>query len=81
MRSRIDPELVKRVQRDAHDQLLATQMLGLLITRAGLSAELVELPDYAKAVGEEMARKIMRSPRRFEEKRSAAAAKYSLGLQ
>lgn len=79
MRNYADPDKVKFVQKDEHDQLLLTQMTGLLISRAalhGLEAE--KLREFAAAAGIEMATNIDNSPTRFEEKLAKAAGRYAI---
>lgn len=79
MRSYADPEIVKRVQKDEHDQLLAGQMLGLLISRAALQGiEAGQLRTFATAAGIEMAHDIANSPTRFEKKLVRAADRYAI---
>lgn len=80
MRLWADPDLVKRVEREAHDRLLAGQMLGLLTTRAALSGiDAGNLVSFAMTAGEEMSRKIAESPSRYEKKLARAGSRYSLG--
>ena len=80
MTARTDPDLVKRVQKEAHERLLATQMLGLLTTRAALSGVAFgDLAAFATLVGSQMAREIAAAPGRFERKLSAANGRYDLG--
>lgn len=80
MRTFADPDLVKRVQREEHDRLLAAQMTGLLTTRAALNGKVAsELPSYAIDIGEEMAAYIVSARPRFERKLEHAKDRYSLG--
>ena len=80
MASRVAPDLVKRVQKDAHLQLLARQMIGLLTTRAALCrVGIDELEAFATRAGLEMAREIAKSRSRFEAKLAAASGRYDLG--
>jgi hypothetical protein len=80
MRSGVDPNLVKLVQKAAYDKLLAGQMTGLLVSRAALNGlETGELPAFASSVGTEMAEFIANSPVRFERKFALASGRYSLG--
>lgn len=73
------PELIKQVQRDKHDELLARQMMGLLTTRAAIrGVEPSELADFALAEGYAMAKKIMVYPDRFDRKLSHAASRYDV---
>lgn len=75
-----DPDKVKFVQKEQHDQLLAGQMLGLLISRAVLhEIEAGQLHTFASAAGIEMARAITASPKRFEQKLAKAADRYIVG--
>jgi hypothetical protein len=81
MTCRAAPDLVKRVQLDAHLQLLARQMIGLLTTRAALcGVGIDEFEAFARAAGAEMAREIAFAPSRFERKLAVAAGRYDLGL-
>jgi hypothetical protein len=79
MRCSIAPDLVKRVQLEAHDQLLAMQMAGLLTTRAALH-ELVlsDLPSFALSVGKEMSNRVTEAPAHFDEKLTSAKARYDV---
>lgn len=79
MRMWAPPDLIKRVQRDAHDALLERQIIGLLVTRAalnGVSARDLSLftLESAKAIATDFAK----SECRFERKLASAAARYSL---
>jgi len=77
MRNYADPDLIKAVQRDEHDKLLAQQMTGLLTTRAGiLGIEGDALAGFATRAGKQMAQTIEQEPERFAHKLLAAAARY-----
>lgn len=77
MRNYANPDTVKRVQKEEHDQLLTNQMLGLLISRAALHAvEAGQLQTFANATGKQMAHYIARSPNRFEQKLAKANSRY-----
>jgi hypothetical protein len=81
MRNWADPELVKRVQRSAHDRMLAGQMAGLLTNRAALNGITAgELATFAVSKGQEMAHEIRRARSRFEKKLARAANRYGLSL-
>jgi hypothetical protein len=81
MRNWANPDLVKRVQKDAHDRLLAGQMAGLLTTRAALrGVSAADLCSFAVAAGNEMAIEIGRAPHRFGRKLAHARDRYGLGL-
>ena len=74
MRNYADPDRIKLVQKEEHDQLLAGQMLGLLISRAALHGLHVGvLPAFATKAGAEMARHIIESPAHIEPKLAKAA--------
>lgn len=69
MRCYADPNRVKHVQKEEHDQLLAGQMLGLLISRAALHGlEVEKLQAFATSVGNDMARSITDASVRFGKK-------------
>ena len=77
MRNWADPDLVKRVQREAYDQMLACQMTGLLTTRAALSdKEFGELPSFATYIGQQMADQIARAGPQFERKLRLAKSRF-----
>lgn len=82
MRSWADPDLVKRVEKEAYEDMLTTHMKGLLIARAALNGTQAKtLPAFARAVGAEMAEDFARAPRRFEQKLALARDRYSLGIE
>lgn len=82
MTSRVEPDLVKRVQKEAHDQLLATQMIGLLVTRAALRGVTSDgLASFASIAGRQMARDISKALPRYEQKLAAAVSRYSVGVE
>lgn len=77
MRNFADPNLMKSVQRDEHDKLLAQQMTGLLTTRAailGLPAN--GLSDFAELTGGQMAYNIEQEPERYAKKLANAVGRY-----
>lgn len=77
MRNYADPDLIKIVQRDEHDKLLAQQMVGLLTTRAGiLGLSATELASFAEAAGGQMAGRIAREPEVFAKKLAEATSRY-----
>ena len=81
MRSYADPERVKLVKRDEHDQLLAGQMLGLLISRAALNGlDTHQLPDYAIYAGTELERCIIERANSVEQKLTLAIKRYKVLL-
>jgi hypothetical protein len=72
---------VKRIEKEAHDRLLANQMVGLLTTRAALRGiDAGGLPAFANAAGKDMAECIASSYSRFERKLALATGRYSLGI-
>lgn len=74
------PDLVKRVQLAAHDELLAMQMTGLLTTRAALrDLSFAQLLEFARTTGSEMINIIARSRSRYERKLLEAILRYELG--
>jgi hypothetical protein len=82
LRNWTDPDLVKRVQLDEHDQLLARQMLGLLTTRAALhGVQLTGLPAFVSSTAHEMIKAISKAPARTEQKLASAAGRYRLGRE
>jgi hypothetical protein len=75
-----DPDLIKRVEKEAHDRLLAAQMVGVLITRAALHGKHAsELQAFATDVGNQLVNDIARRPGRFEQKLALAKGRYDLG--
>lgn len=79
MASFVDPNLVKRVQADAHSRLLLSQIIGSVTTRAaicGISA--IKLAEYAAATGNEIAAAIQGSPAHFERKLDGARKRYDV---
>lgn len=79
MRTFVDPDLIKRVQAEAHDQLLAAQMSGLLTTRAALQGRKAsELPAFATQVGRELSEAVTAAPARYEQKLAEAKSRYHL---
>jgi hypothetical protein len=81
LRSFIEPDLVKHVQREAHSQLLAAQMIGLLTTRAGICGVAAhQLSEYAISSGIEMANEIQRKKVFFESKLARVSDRYSVRL-
>lgn len=73
MRNYADPDKVKLVQKEEHDQLLASQMLGLLISRAAVHGmEEDKLPAFATAIGNDMAQSIKDAQERFGKKLARA---------
>ncbi|WP_155986514.1 hypothetical protein [Novosphingobium resinovorum] len=79
MRNFADPDLIKSVQRDEHDKLLAQQMTGLLSTRAAiLGIVSAEIRDFAHATGKEMAYTIEANPDHFTKKLASAAGRYHI---
>jgi hypothetical protein len=79
MRQWTDAGLLKRIQKDAHDKLLAVQIAGLVTSRAALrEVEVSDLPAFAIATGEEIAREIRSSPTRFDQKLTRAKGRYSV---
>lgn len=78
MRNYANPDLIKRVQLDAHDQLLENQMKGLLVSRAALrNMSVDQLPTFAAKVGREMAHDITSALLRYERKLSSASDRYA----
>jgi hypothetical protein len=79
MRNYADPDRVKLVQKQEHDQLLAGQMLGLLISRAAVNGmESEKLQAYATAIGRDMAQSINSAPERFGSKLAKARDRISI---
>lgn len=79
MRLYADPEQVKLVEKESHDRLLASQMTGLLLARAALSDICGDnLPSYARATGEEMARNLTQRRSHFEVKLHRVRQRYAL---
>jgi hypothetical protein len=79
MRNFAAPDLIKSVQRDEHDKLLARQMTGLLTSRAAIQGiEADALPCFAEQAGEQMAEQIRQAPDRFAEKLETAAGRYRI---
>ena len=77
MRNYADPDLIKRVQLDAHDQLLKNQMKGLLVSRAALrNMSVDQLSTFAVKVGREMAHDITSALPRYERKLSTVSDRY-----
>jgi hypothetical protein len=77
MRNFASPDLVKSVQMDEHDKLLAAQMGGLLAARAAIRGiDTMGLPSFAEISGKEMARQIERDPEGYAEKVAKAASRY-----
>lgn len=73
MRNYADPDKVKLVQKQEHDQLLASQMLGLLISRAAVHGiEEDKLQAFATAIGHNMADSISDAKERFGTKLALA---------
>ena len=79
MRNYASPDLIKRVQIDAHDQLLENQMKGLLVSRAALrNMSVDQLPTFAAKVGREMAHEITSALQRYERRLSTASDRYAV---
>jgi hypothetical protein len=79
MRNYASPEKIKRVQRDAHDQLLEAQMKGLLVSRAALrNIDADQLPSFAITVGSALADDIANALQRYEVKLAKAAKRYAV---
>ena len=79
MRSFAEPNLVKDVHQEAHNQLLKTQTIGLLTTRAAICrVDANGLPRFVELAGIEMANEIENAPEFFAEKLRKAAARYSI---
>lgn len=77
MRNFANPDLIKRVQRDEHDKLLAHQMLGLLTSRAAiLGIGSHRLANFAQGAGRQMAVKIEMESDRFAKKLAEAIGRY-----
>jgi hypothetical protein len=77
MRNFASPDLIKRVQLDAHDQLLENQMKGLLVSRAALRDMPVDqLATFAAKAGRDMASEISGARSRYEKKLAAASDRY-----
>jgi len=77
MRNFAPPDVIKRVHREAHLELLARQEIGLLVTRAAITGVNVnDLPAFAKSSGEQVARSIAADVRAFEKKRHKSAERY-----
>ncbi|MCJ2181056.1 hypothetical protein [Novosphingobium album (ex Hu et al. 2023)] len=74
MHSTAHPDLVRYVQKEAHDRLLAGQMEGLLTSRAALHGiDYAHLAEFAALLGEQMAQQIEDEPERFSQKLHKAA--------
>jgi hypothetical protein len=81
MASRVEPDLLKRVQKESHLHLLGRQMIGLLITQAALSGVGIDqLEAFAIRTGASMAREIARARARYEAKLTVAGGRYDLGV-
>jgi hypothetical protein len=79
MRSFAEPDLIKRVQREAHNQLLARQMIGLLTTRAGICGVPSDgLANFAILAGIEMGTEIEDRKEAFERKLARVCDRYSV---
>lgn len=80
MRQWSDPDLVKSVQKDALNDLLARQMLGLMVNRAALRGiQFGKLRAFALDIGAELAREVSNSPARISEKLARTVSRYDLG--
>lgn len=79
MRNFADPETVKLVQLEAHDQLLAAQMQGLLISRAALNQiSHSALPHFIVANAREIIRTFSSNPAKVEERLLRATRRYAI---
>lgn len=79
MRNDANPDKVKHIQKDEYDQLLARQMLGLLISRAALQGlEEEKLKAFATSVGNDMASMISEGSSHFEEKLAKARDRFAI---
>ena len=69
MNCTVDPDLVKRVQLEAYDDLLAGQLAGLLITKAALHrVSLADFRSFSARTGEELVGRFFADPAKFERK-------------
>lgn len=81
MNSAVPADLIKRVQLEAHDKLLPSQMVGLLTTRAAIrKVDSADLAAFAKLIGSELSDQIADDPPRFEQKLAKSRARYGLGF-
>lgn len=77
MKSSVAPDLIKRVQLEAHDKLLAAQMFGLLVLRGALNDQQVEsLPAYARKLAALAAMHVSDDLPHYAEKLSRAKERY-----
>ncbi len=77
MRNFVPPEVIKRIHRESHLQLLYKQSLGLVLTQAaieGISADCVAT--YAKSIGDRYARDILKDAQQVEAKLRRNADRY-----
>lgn len=79
MRTCANPNLVKLVQQEEYDRLLSGQMLGLLTSRAAVAGiSMVELVQFARRIGIEMADEIAQDHAKFAKKLVRAAARLAV---
>lgn len=79
MRNFAEPDLIKHVHQQAHNQLLEKQMVGLLTTRAAIcGVDADALAKFAEAAGIEMATEIQSSPEVFAKKLLKASERYAV---
>lgn len=75
----VPPDLIKKVQLEAHDQMLAAQMAGLLTSRAALhKLPARDLSTFALTVGEELSKRVAEAPEHFGRKLDTAMARYDV---
>lgn len=77
MRNFAPPEVIKRIHRESHLQLLYKQSLGLMVTQAaieGISADCIAT--YAKSLGDRYARDILKDAQKVEAKLQRCAERY-----
>lgn len=79
MRLFADPDRIKRVQAEAHDQLLARQMAGLLVSRAALRhIKAGALSEFALTIGSNLASEIANNHAAFGRKLARTFSRYRL---